>query len=208
MSLPPLDPSEYGLPVPLVSDDIRHNQSGRLKRPAVKPREIEEISLGSATVSTIAVVAARETKERASPRKRRPGGAKRKRKDADDGDAAYPAKRVRVPRGAVGQTAEEDSSLDLMPNNDVGAPIPEVLSDPTDTSKRRSTRATGSLKRRDSSASETTSISANAINAEIATKPDALSPSNADIASKSLDLDPPIGNQEKEEGELSEGLNS
>ncbi|KAF8972949.1 hypothetical protein BDZ97DRAFT_1610046, partial [Flammula alnicola] len=158
MSLPPLDPTLYGLPMPAIPDEIEPRASSRARRPAAKSREVEEVAPSvSPTVSTIAAVAAREAKERPSPRKRRTGGAKRKRKDADDGDATYPAKRTRMPRGVANQGVEEDALLDVAQPNEAEI-IPETLPELSDTAKRRSTRSRGSLKRRDSSASETTSI--------------------------------------------------
>ncbi|KAF8160986.1 hypothetical protein B0H34DRAFT_699007 [Crassisporium funariophilum] len=158
MSLPPLDPTLFGLPMPAIQDEIDRKSSARLRRPTAKLREVkEEITALSPTVSTIAAVAAREMKERPSPRKRRAGGAKRKRKDVDDGDASYPAKRTRMPRGAAGQAVDEDVIEAGLPKE--LTPTPETFSDPTENLKRRSGRSRGSTKRRDSSASETASIS-------------------------------------------------
>ena len=204
MSLPPLDPTKYGLPVPPVADIIQESKSSsRLRRPAAKLREVEEeAATVLPTVSTVAAVAAREAKERPSPRKRRGGGGKRKRKDMDDGDATYPAKRTRIPRGNVGQNVEEESPMEV----DVPA-IMEGFSDLPETAKRRSTRAKGSLKRRDSSASETTSVSgsANAIYAPpVGTDTNATS-----IAGPQKLVDVGIlaerdDKEEREEGELSE----
>ncbi|KDR75404.1 hypothetical protein GALMADRAFT_554125 [Galerina marginata CBS 339.88] len=211
MSLPPLDPTQYGLPVTSTPDDMDHQPSTRLRRPAAKLREFreaeEDMISASPTVSTIAAVAAREAKERASPRKRRTGGAKRKRKDADDGDATYPAKRTRIPRGVPGQNLEDDNSMDFVQSIDTTG-ITEVFSDLNDTSKRRSTRAKGSLKRRDSSASETTSNSASANvapgQATVASS-STETPRKAEAADQSLVEDD--DKEEKEEGELSEEQN-
>ena len=202
MSLPPLDPTKYGLPVPPVADiNQEFKPSSRLRRPAAKLREIEEeVATVLPTVSTVAAVAAREAKERPSPRKRRGGGGKRKRKDMDDGDATYPAKRTRIPRGNVGQSVEEESPMEVAQFD-----VPAVMeSDLPETAKRRSTRAKGSLKRRDSSASETTSVSgsANAIHASlVGTDTNPTSPQKlADVGVLAERDD----KEEREEGELSE----
>ncbi|KAF8894926.1 hypothetical protein CPB84DRAFT_1782651 [Gymnopilus junonius] len=203
MSLPPLDPIEHGLPVPSVPDDQDNRSGARARRPAAKSLETEE-DLLSAAVSTIV---AQDVRERASPRRRRAGGAKRKRRDADDGDATYPAKRTRIPRGGGGQAVDNDVA-ERGPSTE-RASVPEVFSDLNDTSKRRSTRAKTSVKRRNSSSSETTSISpsANGMN-----KADAIVSSTTEPKEK-LDVTDqlPIENDdkaEKEEGELSEEHNS
>ena len=207
LSLPPLDPIKYGLPVPPVLDTAQESKSSsRLRRPAAKLREVEEEAATILpTVSTVAAVAAREAKERPSPRKRRGGGGKRKRKDMDDGDATYPAKRTRLPRGNVGQNVEEELPMEVA-QFDVPA-IMESFSDLPETAKRRSTRAKGSLKRRDSSASETTSVSgsANAIYASLVGRdtntPGISGPQKlADVGILAETDD----KEEREEGELSE----
>jgi len=210
MSLPPLDPTKYGLPVPAVPDKIQESKSSsRLKRPAAKLREIEEDSATvSLTVSTVAAVAAREAKERPSPRKRRGVGGKRKRKDADDGDATYPAKRTRIPRGTAGQNVEELPTEVTQSQFDVPTTM-ESFSDLSEATKRRSTRGKGSVKRRDSSASETTSVSGSA---------NAISASFVETASNTMDVEGAQklevagvlagsdDKEEREEGELSEEL--
>lgn len=211
MSLPPLDPTRYGLPMPAISDNLQPKSSSRVRRPTAKVREVEdEPPTISASVSTIAAVAAREVKERPSPRKRRAGGAKRKRKDADDGDATYPAKRTRIPRGAAG-VGDEESLVDGPQIEEVELPSPpDAVPDLSDAAaKRRSTRARGSLKRRDSSGSEVTSISGSANvlpEAGNAAPPEISASEDTEIAHKSNDpsADPLIGNDDKEEGELSE----
>ena len=85
MSLPPLDPTLYGLPLLSIPDEIEERQSRHSsKQLVVKTRDVEE-ELPTPTVSAVAAVAARETKDRASPRKRRNGGGpKRKRKDVEE----------------------------------------------------------------------------------------------------------------------------
>ncbi|KAK0212971.1 hypothetical protein DFS33DRAFT_1285725 [Desarmillaria ectypa] len=167
LSLPPLDPTIFGFPADITVDDDEGRQApGRGKRPTVQAQGAEEEDTKSATSGTgsvaVAPVAAREVKEKASsPRKKR-GGGKRKRKDADDADATYPAKRTRQSRA---QQVEEGSPMEV-----VNTPISEGISTPEpglaldgneDKSKlgRRTTRSRGQPARRDSNASEATSIS-------------------------------------------------
>ncbi|KAJ6607774.1 hypothetical protein B0H10DRAFT_541757 [Mycena sp. CBHHK59/15] len=217
LSLPPLEPSSFGHSPQITVDDsdaVRRS-SARSRRPAAKLREAEEDEPPSrpapiSNVSAIAAVAAREIKEKASPRKKRAGGgagSKRKRKDVDDGDATYPAKRTRNPRGAGNAPAEDGSPTDS------GVPLPEVTPTPEpmgelqeDSKKpeRRATRSSGGSKRRDSSASEATSASASAagrgaskvngveaVHAEAAPEPD----------TRHAEAEP---KEAKEEGEVSE----
>ncbi|KAF9071072.1 hypothetical protein BDP27DRAFT_1322733 [Rhodocollybia butyracea] len=167
MSLPPLDPTTFGLPVPITIDDDSSRSSSHSKRSGVKLRdaavETDPIPPTVASgVSAMAAIAAREIKDKASPRKKRAGGGgKRKRNPADDGDATYPAKRTRQPRGAVNGNDEEPESPDASANvvGDVssapGTPVTEI-----DKPERRTTRSRGGMTRRDSTASETPSISA------------------------------------------------
>ena len=206
MSLPPLDPTLFGLPMRAVSNEaFQPKSSARSRRPTAKLREVDDQPIVP-TVSTIAAVAAREVKERPSPRKRRPGATKRKRKDTDDGDATYPAKRTRIPRGTTGQNFEEDSTESMQLNDSTS--VPENLSDLVENTKRRSARSRASTKRRDSSASETTSISPST---------NVFATSGADLSTNEVDAetshktnafvvqsDETDGKEEKEEGELSE----
>lgn len=211
MSLPPLDPTLFGLPTRTIPDEtFQPKLSSRSRRPTAKLREVDDQSIAP-TVSTIAAVAAREVKERPSPRKRRSGATKRKRKDIDDGDATYPAKRTRIPRGAAGQNVEEDY-VEVIPING-STLVPETLSDLVENNnnnntKRRSARSRASTKRRDSSASETNSISPS-------TNVFATTTSGADTSTNDVDveisqesfvvqLDETGEKEEKEEGELSE----
>jgi hypothetical protein len=166
LSLPPLDPSTLGLPNPIRIQDAVRRSSARARRPAAKLRDAEdEVSIPVVTASAIGAIGTRDLKDKASPRKRRAGGtgagSKRKRKEVDDGDATYPAKRTRNPR-ATGSLAVDGGSP---PSESVG--VPEVTPTPEPTAEmqedkkpeRRSTRSRGALKRRDSSASETPSVS-------------------------------------------------
>ena len=189
----------------IPDEDFQPKSSARSRRPTAKLREVDDQPIAP-TVSTIAAVAAREVKERPSPRKRRLGVVKRKRKDIDDGDATYPAKRTRIPRGTAGQNVEEDS-VEAMPLND-STSVPETLSDLVENTKRRSARSRASTRRRDSSESETTSISPST---------NIFATSGADMSTNDLDVETShnsntfaaqfdeTGKEEKEEGELSEG---
>ncbi|KAJ7668377.1 hypothetical protein DFH06DRAFT_1084338 [Mycena polygramma] len=170
LSLPPLEPSHFGHSTPISIDDSDSGRrsSARSRRPAAKLRDAEEEDPPSrppiSNVSAIAAVAAREIKEKASPRKRRGGGgagAKRKRKDVDDGDATYPAKRTRNPRGLGNLLAEDGSPSDsVVPLPEVSPPPPAgEVADDTKRPERRSTRSSGASKRRDSSASSSASAS-------------------------------------------------
>lgn len=205
MSLPPLDPTLFGLPMRAIPDEACQPKPARSRRPTAKLREVDDQPIAP-TVSTIAALAAREVKERPSPRKRRSGVAKRKRKDTDDGDATYPAKRTRIPRGIAGQNVEEDSA-EAMPLND-STSVPENLSDLVENTKRRSARSRASTKRRDSSASEATSISPST-NVFVTSGAD-ISTDNVDVETSHksnafvTQFDETGEKEEKEEGELSE----
>lgn len=146
-SLPPLDPTLYGLPVLATSDELEERHSRRIKSSGGKIAE-EEVGRVRQDISAVAAVAARE---RASPRKRRTLGVnKRKRKDGDDGDPSYPAKRTRIPRGQNG--GEEETGFDSASNV-------EMVGDEVEIQKRRSTRsrgATNPVQRRESSDSSGT----------------------------------------------------
>ncbi|KAJ7502762.1 hypothetical protein B0H11DRAFT_601488 [Mycena galericulata] len=209
LSLPPLEPASFGHSTPISVDDSDSGRrsSARSRRPAAKLRDAEEDEVPSrpapiSNVSAIAAVAAREIKEKTtSPRKKRAGGgagAKRKRKDVDDGDATYPAKRTRNPRG-VANLAEEGSP------SDSAVPLPEVTPtpEPTPTAdsslpERRSTRA--SMKRRDSSASEATSVSPSVPGTRSASKVNGTPPDEGE----SRNLEGDTTKEGKEEGEVSE----
>ncbi|KNZ80420.1 hypothetical protein J132_05540 [Termitomyces sp. J132] len=153
LSLPPLDPASVGLPISVKSDDMIRSPA-RVRRPVGKLREItieDEPTLLPSTTSPILDI---EVREKPSPRKRRAGvGSKRKRREADDGDATYPAKRSRMPRDSNQIIADEVPFESSIP--DV-TPTPEPMSEvPEDRPpERRSTRSRGTAKRRDSSASE------------------------------------------------------
>lgn len=218
LSLPPLDPASVGLPTPVRSDDAVRRSSARARRPAAKLRDVEEVEESPQPLAAIPDVATLEVRERSSPRKRRNGGggvSKRKRKEADDGDATYPAKRTRIPRGTANQnqTGDEESESAL-PNRPEATPTPEPTADTPEDKKpeRRSTRSRG-IKRRDSSASD----AASSVSISIAAAPSVAStdgisnskePETMDIDTKSdgagLHLFSDGAKEEKEDGELSE----
>ncbi|KAF8891682.1 hypothetical protein BD779DRAFT_140085 [Infundibulicybe gibba] len=216
LSLPPLDPSAFGLPTPITADDGTRRSSARARRPAAKIRDAEEeATIPVPTVSAIAAIAAREVKEKASPRKRRSGGgssgSKRKRKEVEDGDATYPAKRTRIPRG-VNQTADSGSPPSSTNPAPEITPTPESTVEPPDEKKpeRRSTRSRGANKRRDSSASETPSVSAS-VGATVSSNGTSKTkdPDNSETEKKSEPEQHQSNNptQEKEDGELAKRAN-
>ena len=191
LSLPPLNPTNIGLPCPGDLDATRRSSS-RARRPAAKLRDGEE----DVSSFTPPVIPDLEEKEKPSPRKRRAGGggSKRKRKEGDDDDATYPAKRTRMPRNAnQNQALEEDPPAEptvLVPD---GTSTPEPA--PEDRQlERRSTRSRG-IVRRDSSVSEAETTLGATFKKEI----ELIQTPNMDGPPLSDD-----GRKEKEEGELSE----
>ncbi|KAK0241920.1 hypothetical protein EDD85DRAFT_820882 [Armillaria nabsnona] len=224
LSLPPLDPTIFGFPADITVDDDEGRQApGRGKRPAVPAQGAEEEDTKSTTSGTgsvaVAPAAAREVKEKASsPRKKRGGGGKRKRKDADDADATYPAKRTRQSRA---QQAEDGSPMEI-----ANTPISEGISTPEpglaldgndDKSKpgRRTTRSRVQPVRRDSNASEATSVSVAAsttLKRDKDTivedkKSDTEGPEpNGDVTALEADGKRSVRSSSKEEGEISEDI--
>lgn len=198
LSLPPLDPSAYGLPIPVLTDESSRRLSGRTRRPVAKLRELEEeeMAVPIPTVSSIAAVAAREVKERPSPRKRRVGGAKRKRKEVEDGDATYPAKRSRLPRGAA--NADEESPTEMEAAATDATPGP----DETNTERRlqqfATTRSTRSTRRQNSPESRDRESRDSPESRDQESRDSSLS----DTCSHKMKTE--ANAQEKEEGELSE----
>ncbi|KAG6908392.1 hypothetical protein DXG01_004821 [Tephrocybe rancida] len=207
-SLPPLDPTSVGLPTPVRSDgSIR--SSARARRPAAKLRDVtveDELQPTVPPAATTSPILDVEIKEKPSPRKRRAGGgSKRKRREVDDGDATYPAKRTRMPRGASNQfAADEEAPLESIMSE--VTPTPEPMSEvPEDKQpERRSTRSRGSARRRDSSASE--AASSNSTGVVVPQDREESIPMEVDKA-----FDPvapqssgPVKIDEKEEGELSD----
>lgn len=149
LSLPPLDPAQFGLPDRRVvvndstqqTQDVSRRSSSRARRPAAKVRDRDrdgaedDESPGTPASGTSASNAPNTrdppARERpSSPRKRRAGGAasggaKRKRKqEPDDPDGVYPppAKRTRNPRGTANTTPLVASPL---VSATVAAPVEE-----------------------------------------------------------------------------------
>ncbi|TFK75312.1 hypothetical protein BDN72DRAFT_510678 [Pluteus cervinus] len=207
-SLPLLDPTTFGLPAqPPTDEDENKRASGRSRRPASKVRDSEEENTTSPTNGAVGdqppdaptppAPTVPETREKTSPRKRRTGGGKRKRKEVDDGDATYPAKRTRAPRGAAKeQVMEEDSPTEAGMAEGGATPEPVVEEKRPE---RRSTRSSG-IKRRDSSASETTSVAASVVNK--AKDTDAMEIDRRSVSDETRPAS--VVRSEKEEGELSE----
>ena len=144
LSLPDLDPTSFGLPAAHViarlgifddADAALHpRSSSRTRRPAVKLRDATEDTPhasvpAGASPSLVDVTPVLESeplvRDKPSPRKRRNGGAgnKRRRRDVDDGDATYPAKRIRNPRSSA-----LASSVPIAGSN---TPTPEEINTPS-----------------------------------------------------------------------------
>lgn len=163
LSLPELDPTALGLP-PLPASDPRRS-SARARRPPAKLREVDQEEADAAPA--IAAAAPAEAREKASPKKKggaRPGaGVKRKRKEADE-DATYPAKKTRGGRGDRPPSEAASPPETVMAPPEPPSPEPVVEAPEEKKPERRSTRsARGTLLRRDSSASEATSVSASLV---------------------------------------------
>ncbi|KXN90204.1 hypothetical protein AN958_04694 [Leucoagaricus sp. SymC.cos] len=143
LSLPPLNPADFGLPLPRLFDETSPKISVNSRRGSTKPPDVDEDVIVP-TVSSIAAVAANEVK-RASPRKRRGGNGKRRRREIDDGDATYPAKRTRHTRGGGG----DDNDFEDGQGQGDGDGTPDIDGPAERRPERRSTRSRA--KRRDSS---------------------------------------------------------
>ncbi|TFY72141.1 hypothetical protein EVG20_g866 [Dentipellis fragilis] len=168
--LPRIDPETLGLgSIPITIDDPTRRSSSRARRPAAKLRDLNaDPTEAGSTVFGPASNAETLPREKASPRKRRAGGqgGKRKRREVDDADATYPAKRTRNARGAAGPPPSDIGSQ-------AGSVPPGTTADASEAGdaleekvlpERRSTRAraaaTKSVRvRRNSSASEGTQTS-------------------------------------------------
>ncbi|PPQ99702.1 hypothetical protein CVT24_009686 [Panaeolus cyanescens] len=203
MSLPPLDAALYGLPVIQFPEEIEKSYL-LSKNPPPKSTD-DDNDTPVPTVSSIAAVAAREAKERPSPRKRRSGGgggSKRKRKDPDDGDATYPAKRTRAPRGTQNHQGDDDSALD---GNE--GPVPESYSELVESIARRTTRSNVKTKRQSSTSSDTASVTGTPNNGVLEPAVEDASPTDQANLNPEPKIDTPKGRpdgEEREEGELSD----
>ncbi|KAF9051009.1 hypothetical protein BDZ89DRAFT_1056906 [Hymenopellis radicata] len=136
LSLPPLDPTLFGFPATVCIDD--DNLEGR-----VAPRKPEAVSEPPST-SAIAVAADHEVKEThiVTPRKRR--GGKRKRKDPEEADTTYPAKKTRQTTRGPSNTSHVHEPSPLAEVQSVATPEPVVTPD----EKKRTTRSKGQSSRR------------------------------------------------------------
>ncbi|KAJ3567052.1 hypothetical protein NP233_g6615 [Leucocoprinus birnbaumii] len=188
LSLPPLNPADFGLPLPRLSEETSRKSSSNFRAASVKPPDVDEEEISIPSVSSIAAVAANEVK-RASPRKRRVGmgGGKRRRKETDDGDATYPAKRTRQTRAGGGDEIDFDEAH----GQGDGDGTPEADGPAERRPERRSTRSR--TKRRDSS--EVESVEEQPIQ-------DSLSVSE-EIKQTTLEGVSEGAQEEKEEGEIS-----
>lgn len=145
-SLPPLNPTDFGLPLPRILKETPQGSPGHYRRLLAKTNDAgEEVDIPGPTVSSIAAVAANEIK-RTSPRKKRVSGGngKRRRRDGDDGDATYPAKRTRQTRASGGDDNDFDDT-----QGQEGDGASEADGPVERRPERRSTRSRA--KRRDSS---------------------------------------------------------
>ncbi|KAG5646293.1 hypothetical protein DXG03_003890 [Asterophora parasitica] len=205
LSLPPLDPASVGLPTIIRSDDAIRRSSARARRPVAKLRSDVTLTVEAVESPTLPVTSPLldiESRDKPSLRKRRGGGGgKRKRKEVDDGDATYPAKRKRTPRGAANPLAgDEESPIEAVMAE--VTPTPEPMSEVPEDKKpeRRSTRARGSAKRRDSSASE----AASSISTPTPIGPAQERESMEVVKASDIGISVSQPVDEKEEGELSE----
>ncbi|KAF9264249.1 hypothetical protein L218DRAFT_1076791 [Marasmius fiardii PR-910] len=220
LSLPPLDPAKYGLPMlsrpdtellaqqaqqQAASSSSNGNKSWRTT--PTGSRRDNSVAAAEDPGQTSATNT--EVKEKPSPRKRRNGGGggnRRKRKEADE-DASYSAvnKRPRLPRGAntnASGNADEDSTANGGGNGDAemqgtgGEEEKKVV-------ERRTTRSRGAIARRDSTASETTSVS-NSVSASVTRAASAVRKEEGEIAGGEVLSDGKKRSGSKEDGEVSE----
>jgi hypothetical protein len=190
LSLPPLNPADFGLPLPRLLDETSRKSSAHSQRGSTKPPDAEEEDVSIPTVSSIAAVAANEVK-RAGPRKRRGGiGGKRKRRETDDGDATYPAKRTRQARGIAG----EDNDFEDAHGQADGDDTPEIDGPAEQRPERRSTRS--KTKRRDSS--EVESLDEPTVQDSLSVPEENAKKTVPEGVSKAI-------NEEREEGEIKNG---
>jgi len=145
-SLPPLDLTSVGLSTLVKSNDADFGRGHPL---ANLRDEGDPLLFTGSTFDD-------DTREKvnSNSRKRRNGAVpKRRRKDADDGDATYPTKRNRVKVvGSRNRAGDEESSTESVIH--VGEITPTAEEVEEKQSERRSTRSTGPLKRRGSSTSD------------------------------------------------------
>ncbi|KAH8979125.1 hypothetical protein EDB92DRAFT_1758108, partial [Lactarius akahatsu] len=161
LSLPELDP---GMRSSLNSaDDAMRGTASRPRRPATRVRDAADADNGDTGTPLAVPVETPAPSEKPSPRKRRSGGqtnSRRRRREADDGDATYPAKRTRANR-APAVPASDSGSL----GNGADAPDADGTEEGVKAPERRSTRSRAAAQvkpppvRRNSSASDRTQTS-------------------------------------------------
>lgn len=113
LSLPPLDPSSLGLPVLPRSGDTIRQSANYARRPAPKLRDLgyeEDSNIDRISTAVIAIT----VRDKPSLRKRRTTGSKRRRREMDDGDATYPAKRARLPRISAEDHVDDEMRVDIV----------------------------------------------------------------------------------------------
>ncbi|KAL0580355.1 hypothetical protein V5O48_001692 [Marasmius crinis-equi] len=228
LSLPPLDPTKYGLPLlpkpdtellaaqqaqQLASSSSNGNKSWRGTPTGTAAGSRRDTSVVTATEDggPPSATAVTEPKEKPSPRKRRNGGggggSRRKRKEVDE-DASYPAtnKRPRYPRGTAASAsanAEEDVTMNTIGgiDNPDGSGIGGADEEKS-VVERRTTRSR-TVARRDSTASETTSVS-NSVSASATRAASTARKEEGELAGGETALNNKRRSRSKEEGEVSE----
>jgi len=140
-SLPPFDPTSSGLPNPPGKPNAYAAEQ-------LRPQAADEEG-GFTSLTTSGPQNEADGKPESGTQKRRSsgGGTKRKRKDPDDGDSAYPARRARGPARSV--TAQVDDVV-----VEAKATVRELSEEPLE---RRQTRSRGPIQRADSGLSDAAS---------------------------------------------------
>ncbi|KAJ8077074.1 hypothetical protein PM082_001497 [Marasmius tenuissimus] len=231
LSLPPLDPTKYGLPL-LPRPDTELLEAQQAQQLALasangnKSWRGTPVANGNGSRRDNSVVTATddgaptpvpEVKEKGSPRKRRNGGgggggggSRRKRKDVDE-DASYAAsnKRPRYPRGAAvsaGANAEEDVLTGPIGANGTDNPDMSGIGGGEEEKgvvERRTTRSRA-VARRDSTASETTSVSNSASASATRAASTARKEEGEAVGGEAVLTNNKRRSRSKEEGEVSE----
>ncbi|KAF8919986.1 hypothetical protein CPB85DRAFT_1276307 [Mucidula mucida] len=184
LSLPPLNPTLFGFPATVCIDD--DNLEGR-----VAPHTPEGVS-ETLSISTNTVVADLEVKEMhvVTPRKRR--GGKRKRKDPEEADATYPAKKTRQTRGQSNTSHVHEPS----PLAEVRSVAPSTTPEPalSPEKKKRTTRSEGQSSRRSPNLGDGSPGSVSDVIPERA----------SDVEGPPVSLDATRSSSSKEEGEITD----
>jgi hypothetical protein len=162
LSLPQLDFSAHPQSSLSQADDASRGAS-RSRRPANRVRDAADMHSVDAGTPLTVPGDAQTPPEKPSPRKRRSGGqtgSRRRRRDADDGDATYPAKRTRANRAHPVPPSDGGSPG----NGGADAADVEGSEEAMKAPERRSTRSRAAAQakppvRRNSSASDRTQTS-------------------------------------------------